>query len=217
MPTVAIDVGHTLADPGARSARGRDEFSYNLALAGVLAERLHERGIAVRHINFGGDVAHLAERPRLAGKVDLFVSVHHDSARSEHLDEWDVDGEMRAYSDIHRGFSLFVSRLNPQPATSLRCASAIGARLRRTGFAPTFYHADRRPLLDASNAVHAYDRLIVLYRTTLPALLFEAGVIKHREEELALRDPQRIARMADAVATGIAACLASGDRAAARR
>jgi N-acetylmuramoyl-L-alanine amidase len=55
--------------------------------------------------------------------------------------------------------------------------------------------------------VHYYDNLIVLYRTSLPAVLFEAGVIKHREEELALRDPERQARMADAIATGIAACL----------
>ena len=45
------------------------------------------------------------------------------------------------------------------------------------------------------------------YRTTLPAVLFEAGVIKHRAEELVLRDPALQARMADAIATGIAACL----------
>jgi len=32
-------------------------------------------------------------------------------------------------------------------------------------------------------------------------------VIKHREEELELLDAPRQARMADAVATGIAACL----------
>jgi N-acetylmuramoyl-L-alanine amidase len=38
-------------------------------------------------------------------------------------------------------------------------------------------------------------------------VLFEAGVIKHREEELELLDPDYQARMADAVATGIAGCL----------
>ena len=52
-----------------------------------------------------------------------------------------------------------------------------------------------------------YDNLVVLYRTRLPAVLFEAGVIKHRAEEMALRDPQRQTRMADALATGLAACL----------
>ena len=62
------------------------------------------------------------------------------------------------------------------------------------------------------NTVHYYDNMVVLYRTTLPAVLFEAGVIKHRAEELALRDPVRQDRMADAIATGIAACLYVGDR-----
>ena len=47
----------------------------------------------------------------------------------------------------------------------------------------------------------------MLYRTTLPAVLFEAGVIKHRSEELELRNPERQAHMADAIATGLAACL----------
>lgn len=59
---------------------------------------------------------------------------------------------------------------------------------------------------DAENGVWYYDNLVA-YRTTLPAVLFEAGVIKHRDEELELRDPERQARMADALATGLAACL----------
>ena len=80
------------------------------------------------------------------------------------------------------------------------------------GFAPATHHANslpgrERPYADEQNAVYFYDNLVVLYRTSLPAVLFEAGVLKHRDEELALRDPQRQAYMADAVASGIAACL----------
>ena len=59
-------------------------------------------------------------------------------------------------------------------------------------------------------SVHYYDNLVVLYRTTLPAVLFEAGVIKNRDEELMLLDADRQARMADGIATGIAACLYTG-------
>ena len=47
----------------------------------------------------------------------------------------------------------------------------------------------------------------MLHKATFPAVLFEAGVIKHRDEELELREADRQARMADALATGIAACL----------
>lgn len=209
---VAVDVGHTLLTPGAVSARGRGEFDFNLVLARSLSSALNARGFAVRPVNFDGAIASLDARPQQAAGTDFFVSIHHDSVQPELLENWEWDGTTQSYSDRHAGFSLFVSRNNPDPVTSLRCASAIGARLRRMGFTPATHHADSladhpRPYADADNAVHYYDNLIVLYRTTLPAVLFEAGVIKHRVEELALRDAQRQTLMADAVATGIAACL----------
>ena len=89
----------------------------------------------------------------------------------------------------------------------MRCASSIGAMLRRAGFEPSPWHGRVHLPADAENGVWYYDNLVVLYKTTLPAVLFEAGVIKHRDEELELADPQRQARMADALTTGIAACL----------
>lgn len=130
----------------------------------------------------------------------------------ELLEAWEWQGARLTFSDRHAGFSLFVSHDSPDLETSLRCASAIGARLRRLGFVGATHHADSlarrpRPYADMQNTVHYYDNLVVLYRTTLPAVLFEAGVIKHRDEELALLDPVRQERMADAIASGIAACL----------
>jgi N-acetylmuramoyl-L-alanine amidase len=83
----------------------------------------------------------------------------------------------------------------------------VGARLQRLGFVPTHKNARRRPYADALHAVHYYDGLAVLRHATMPALLFEAGVVKNRDEELLLVDPVRQARMADGIATAIAACL----------
>ena len=209
---VAVDVGHTLAASGAVSARGGKEFDFNRVLAARVASALSERRLGVRLINFDGRIASLEARPEQAAGADFFISIHHDSVQAELLEQWNWQGTVQTYSDRHSGFSLFVSRDNPDLLTSLRCASAIGARLRRLGFAGATHHADSlpgqpRPYADADNAVHYYDNLIVLYRTTLPAVLFEAGVIKHRDEELALLDSERQARMADGIATGIAACL----------
>ena len=209
---VAVDVGHTLAASGAVSARGGKEFDFNRVLATGVSSALAERGLDVRPINFDGRIDSLEARPQQAAGADFFISIHHDSVQAELLEEWDWNGTKQTYSDRHAGFSLFVSHDNPDLATSLRCASAIGARLRRLGFVGATHHADSlsgrpRPYADAENTVHYYDNLIVLYRTALPAVLFEAGVIKHRAEEQALRDPVRQARMADAIATGIAACL----------
>ena len=83
----------------------------------------------------------------------------------------------------------------------------MGAMLRRAGFVPTPWHARKHVAADAENGVWFYDNLVVLHQATFPAVLFEAGVIKHRDEELALLDPERQSRMAEALATGIAACL----------
>jgi N-acetylmuramoyl-L-alanine amidase len=204
---VAVDVGHGLRDGGAVSARGRNEFDFNLDLARVLADALRQRRLGVREINFAGDIGSLAERPAQAVGADFFIAVHHDSVGEAWLKSWDWDGSEQSYTDDKRGYGIFVSAQNPDLTTSLRCASSIGAILRRAGFVPSSWHARRHFAADAENGVWYYDNLVVLYRTTLPAVLFEAGVIKHREEELELLDPERQARMADAVATGIAACL----------
>ena len=209
---VAVDVGHTLAASGAVSARGRREFDFNRVLAVQVATALQERGIKARPINFDGRIAGLAERPQAAAGSDFFISIHHDSVQEKILESWQWQGDAQTYSDRYIGFSFFVSRQSPDLAKSLRCASTMGARLRRAGFVPATHHADSiahrpRPYADVANAVHYYDNLVVLYRTTLPAVLFEAGIIKHRGEEMALRDPALQARMADELATGIAACL----------
>jgi len=177
---VAVDVGHTLAASGAVSARGGKEFDFNRVLAAGVVSALSTRGLGVRPINFDGRIASLEERPRQAAGSNFFISIHHDSVQAELLEEWQWEGTPQTYSDRHSGFSLFVSRDSPDLDTSLRCASAIGARLRRMGFVGATHHADSlpgrsRPYADADNAVYYYDNLIVLYRTTLPAVLFEAG------------------------------------------
>ena len=204
---VAVDVGHTLQDGGAVSARGRPEFAFNRQLAGTLGTALRAHRLAVREVNFDGAIGSLAERPKQAEGSDFFISIHHDSISQQFLKPWEWNGKEETYTDVKRGYGIFVSARNPDLATSLRCASSIGTVLRRNGFVPSTWHARQHQPADAENGVWFYDNLVVLYRTTLPAVLFEAGVIKHRDEELELGDPERQSRMADAVATGIAACL----------
>lgn len=206
-PLVAVDVGHTLAAYGAISARGRPEFDFNLVLASRLAGGLAEKGLRVLPVNFDGRIGSLIARPVAAGGADFFISIHHDSVQWEQLLPWRWNGQELTYSEAKRGYGLFVSARNPDPAGSLACASAMGARLRRMGFLPAPQHAQKHVAADAANGVWYYDNLVVLYRTALPAVLFEAGVLKHPVEELELSDPERQARMADALATGIAACL----------
>jgi N-acetylmuramoyl-L-alanine amidase len=211
-PLVAVDVGHYLAEPGATSARGRPELEFNRDLAVELARALASRGVGATLIGADGDMTVLSRRPAAAPAAALFVSVHHDSVQPHYLEDWEHAGEARKFSDRFAGFSLFVSRRNPQFERSLACASAIGARLRAAGFAPSLYHAEpipgeSKPFADRGNGVHYYENLVVLHSATQPAVLLEAGVIVNRAEELVLRDPATQRRIAAAVAEGVRRCL----------
>lgn len=211
-PLVAVDVGHFLAEPGAISARGRSEHEFNRELAGDIVEALIARGLRVQFIGADGHASVLRERTVAARAASLFISVHHDAVQPQFVGEWVFDGVQRKFSDRYAGFSLFVSRANRDAARSLACASAIGRALRASGFTPSLYHAEpiageSRPFADRDNGVHYYDELVVLKTAEQPAVLLEAGVIVNRDEELALRDSARRARMAAAVAEGSAACI----------
>jgi len=195
-------VGHFAAEPGVISAAGRPEFEYNLDLARDVKAELERLRMAVRMIGERGDYAVLHHRTRDAVGADLFLSIHHDSVKEELLPQ----------ADRFSGFSLFVSRLNPEAEKSLACASAIGARLRAAGFTASRYHADPvtgapRPFADETNGVHWYDNLAVGRTATMPSVLLEGGVIVNREEERRMRDPEVRRRIAAAVAQGVRACL----------
>jgi N-acetylmuramoyl-L-alanine amidase len=216
-PLVAVDVGHYLAEPGATSARGRAELEFNRDLAALMRDELQARGIRVLLVGADGDMAVLSRRTAAARGADLLLSVHHDSVQPHYLEEWVHEGETRRFTDRFAGFSLFVSRRNPELAASLACASAVGAALRGAGFVPSLYHAEpipgeSKPFADRANGVHYYDNLVVLHTATQAAVLFEAGVIVNRVEELALREPATQRRMAAAVADGVRSCLVSRRR-----
>jgi N-acetylmuramoyl-L-alanine amidase len=210
--SIAVDVGHYLAKPGVISARGVTEFKYNLQLSREVAEALQRAGHRILLIGADGLAENLGGRaPRAAG-MDLFLSIHHDSVQPRFLSSWEVDGETLLYSDQFSGFSLFVSRLNSHTEASLKCASAIGAALRAAGFTPSRYHADpivgeNRPFADEANGVHYFDNLAVLKTARIPALLFEAGVIVNRDEELRMRDPAVRIRIVESIVSGAGACL----------
>ncbi|WP_332673547.1 N-acetylmuramoyl-L-alanine amidase [Aromatoleum sp.] len=208
--TVAVDIGHTLSASGARSARGRTEFEFNRDLALRVLAALDRLDVKTRVINLDGRIGSLAARPAQVTDADFFLSIHHDSVGESELDFWEWNGRTESYNDRWAGHSLFVSRRNPDPERSALCATAIGARLQRAGFEPTHKNSRRRDYADRRHAVHYYDDLVVLYRALQPAVLFEAGVIKHREEELLLRDARRQALMAGEIATGVAACMTAG-------
>jgi N-acetylmuramoyl-L-alanine amidase len=198
-----VDVGHFHGEPGVISASGIPEFEFNLNLAMETKKFLEKNGFAVRMIGDKGDQIFLNHRTRAAAGAELFVSIHHDSMR---------ESVIATKRDELAGFSLFVSRRNPQLGKSRACASAIGSEMRAAGFTPSRYHADpvigeNRPFADEANGVHYYDNLGVAKTAKMAAVLVEAGVIANRAEEKRMLDPEIQRKIARAVAEGVAKCL----------
>jgi N-acetylmuramoyl-L-alanine amidase len=210
---VVVDVGHTLAVPGALSARGMPEYAFNLQLAQQIKQTLVDAGFdkTVLLITAKAPPAGLFERALVANRLpaDLFISIHHDSVPDNLIHTWQYDGQDQQYNDDYPGYALFVSNDNADRAGSLLFGKLLGKALQARGlqFTPHYTLAlmgnRRRQLLDADAGVYRYDQLVVLRYTRMPALLLEAGSIVNRQEELELATPERRTLTSAAVAAAV--------------
>ena len=216
---VVLDVGHSPQAPGARSARGIDEYRYNLALASVIETRLRAQGFfaTTRMLTEGGREG-LASRAAKANGLaaDLLLSVHHDSVQDRLLEAWSVEGRAERYSDRFAGWSLFVSQAGARARESAVFARLLADRLLAERLPFTRHHAqaiagERRRFLDPARGIYRYDELAVLKASAAPAVLMEAGIIVNRDEEAFLSGPDRQNRIAGAVAGAVEAYCASKD------
>ncbi len=211
-PTVAVDVGHSKAEPGAISARGKPEFAFNGALAHAVAAALARAGAWPKLINEDGAKISLGERVEEINRTrpTLVLSIHHDSVQPRYLEAWSLADRSLDYSDRFSGFSIFVSNQNRAADASRRFATALGEALLAVGLTPSLHHAEPipgegRPLLDPRLGLYAFDGLAVLKGAVAPAALLEAGIIKNRTDEQTLDTPQFRSKVADAVVEAVAA------------
>jgi N-acetylmuramoyl-L-alanine amidase len=210
---IVIDAGHTAESEGATSARNVPEFSFNLRLAQQIAEKLKAEGFAEAKllVTEGKAKPSLFKRVAAANdwNADLFLSIHHDSVPDKFLEDWEFDGQKSHYSDRFSGYSVFVSHTNPEFKTSLAFAELIGKEMKARGlqFAqqytmPIMGHY-QHPLLDKETGVYAYDELVVLRKTQMPAVLLEAGSIINRDEELKMDSAERRDTVTGAVVAAV--------------
>ena len=213
---VAVDVGHDRARPGAVSARGVPEFEFNLVLAREVVATLVAAGFS-RAFLVGADGSPLGLRERTAiaerAGARAFISIHHDSVQPRYLERWTFEGRVQEHTAHARGFSLFVSAANGFFAASKALALRIGSELRAGGLRPSVHHAEpiageNREAIDRTRGVYRFDDLVVLRSAAMPAVLLEAGVIKHRDEELIVASEAFRAEVAGAIRRALEqACL----------
>jgi N-acetylmuramoyl-L-alanine amidase len=210
---VVLDVGHTAKSPGAKSARGVDEFDFNLRLARQINQALLDAGFAktILMVTDGRAARSLHTRVARANQLsaNLLLSIHHDSVPDRFLEKWAYNGKPGKFSDRFKGHSIFVSGDNPDPKDSLLFASTLGQQLKALGLQYTPHYTEsfmgrwRHTLLDADAGVYRYDTLFVLREARTPAVLLEAGSIINRDEELVMASPERRQLISAAVVDAI--------------
>lgn len=210
---IVLDVGHTAESEGAISARNVAEFTFNLRLARLIEEKLKADGFAETRLLLTEGKA----RPSLFRRVaaannlhaDLLLSIHHDSVPNKMLEDWEFEGQKRHFSDRFSGYSVFVSRNNPDFKTSLLFAELVAREMKAEGlqyaeqYSQPVMGRDQHPLLNKDTGVYSYDKLIVLRRTAMPAVLLEAGSIINRDEELKMDSPERRNAISSSVASAV--------------
>jgi N-acetylmuramoyl-L-alanine amidase len=210
---IVLDVGHTAQSEGATSARNVAEFSFNLRLAQRIEAKLKAEGFAGTRllVTEGKARPSLVKRVAAANNLqaDLFLSIHHDSVPDKLLENWEFEGRKSHFSDRFSGYSVFVSRNNPDFKTSLAFAELLGREMKAEDlqYAKQYTQAImgryQHPLLNKETGVYSYDELIVLRKTRMPAVLLEGGSIINRDEELKMDSPER----RDIISSGVTAAV----------
>jgi N-acetylmuramoyl-L-alanine amidase len=207
---IILDVGHTAKSEGAISSRKVPEFVFNLRLARRIEEKLKAEGFAETRllVTEGKARRSLAKRVSTANNMhaNLFLSIHHDSVPDSLLENWEFEGKNSHFSDRFNGYSVFVSRNNPDFKTSLSFAELIGKEMKARGlqyarqYTLAIMGRYQHPLLNKETGVYSYDKLVVLKSTRMPAVLLEAGSIINRDEELKMDSSERRDIISSAVA-----------------
>jgi N-acetylmuramoyl-L-alanine amidase len=210
---IVIDVGHTAESEGAISARNVAEYVFNLRLAKRIEQQLKADGFAGTRllVTEGKARRSLVTRVAAANNLapNLFLSIHHDSVPDKFLEDWEFEGKKRHFSDRFSGYSVFVSRDNPDFSTSLAFAELLAMEMKAQGLKYARQYSQpimgryQHPLLNKETGVYSYDQLIVLRKTKMAAVLLESGSILNRDEELRMDSEEHRNIVSHGVATAV--------------
>ena len=182
---LALDVGHTNLQSGAKSCTGKTEYFYNTQLTDFLTGSLKKNNsieitsnLKIKNVSFD-------DRYKMSYNKDLLISIHHDSVQQQFLKYNDKKFPQTNYA---KGYSIFISRKNKFYEQSLLYAKNFSQSLLESGLKPSLHHNEKingenRELLDKKLGIYIFDDLKVLKHSSSPAFLFEAGVIVNPIDE----------------------------------
>jgi N-acetylmuramoyl-L-alanine amidase len=211
--TVVLDPGHGGRDPGAIGVGGVREKHVTLAMAQALRKDLEARGFRVVLTRDGDETLTLEDRTARAESVrgDLFVSLHANAAPRR-----SVRGVETYYLDEnHERHSLTVAaRENGVDPREVNALQRTLAKLRVHEVSPLSRRLAEliqnhivkgmpRPYAPVPDLGVKKGPFYVLFLSTMPAVLVEAGFLTNRTEAKRLRDDAYIDAMAAQIAEAL--------------
>lgn len=214
--TIVLDPGHGGNDPGAIGRRSHvKEKVLTLQMARKLKSLLEDAGIKVIMTRDSDVFIPLPKRSEIANKsgADLFVSVHINASRARSMRGFECYYLSNATDDNARALEAFEnSSLKMDDGASVEHSRPLDKTLwdmaltedRRESSELAGYICDsiNESLAMGDRGVRTA-RFYVLKHTDIPAVLVESGYISNKYEELKLKDPEFLDRIAESVAQGI--------------
>lgn len=206
--TIVLDPGHGGENYGAGGSNGTVEKEVTLALAKLIADRLQNQYRVLLTRNDDHDLP-IDKRTALANhhKADLFISIHAGGAPIQDVSgcaimyyrhpEDEISGLENKMAEISSNQELPVLRWNNIQLDHVG-ASRRTAETLREGLE---YKPNITPVSVSSAPLY------VLSGAAMPALLIEPFYLTHPESEKYFQDADNLARLANDIATGIAAAL----------
>lgn len=214
--TIVLDPGHGGKDPGAIGKKYKiKEKVMTLALAKKLKAMLEKAGIKVIMTRNDDTFISLPRRAQIANSsgADLFVSVHINASRSKLLRGFECYYLSNATDDNARAIEAFEnSSLKMDEEAEVEHSSRLDKTLwdmaltenRRESSELAGYICSS---VDQSFTIRSRGirsaRFYVLKHTNMPSVLVETAYISNRYEEMKLKDPNFLGRIADAIVQGI--------------
>lgn len=214
--TIVLDPGHGGKDAGAMGRRYHTKEKYMaLALALKVREILQAQGIKVIMTRSDDTFIPLERRAYIANHngADLFVSVHINASRSRSLKGFECYFLSNATDDNARALEAFensslklgesaTAERSKQLDKTLWDMTLTENRLESAELANHICDSVERSLATSNRGIRSA-RFYVLKYTNIPAVLVEAGYISNKYEELKIKDPKFLDRIAEAVSEGI--------------
>jgi N-acetylmuramoyl-L-alanine amidase len=214
--TIVLDTGHGGKDVGAVGpAYGTKEKSLALVLSKKIKAILESNGIRVIMTRGDDTFISLERRADIANKsgAELFVSVHINASRSRAMRGFECYYLSNATDDTARALQAFEdSSLKLSDSADAMHSSQLDKTLwdmsltenrTESGELAGYICSSVQDSLAIKNRGVRTARFYVLKNTNIPSVLVEAGYLSNRLEELQLKDPAVLDRLAESIARGI--------------